>query len=252
MQLMINIFKLKSLISKPKVKIISAYDDRFSKIGKISEASIKNYANHFKFDHEIYKINRFKERPPAWYKIKVLIENLKNDNYDYIIWVDSDAFFCRYENIIDYIDKSKNLSLVFHNVLSQKRNKETYFNNIIYAPNTGFMVFKNCDWSRRFLELIWSQKKFINHPNWDNAAVYSILGYNSEIKKKNKNIFNKKFFDKIHKLPLIWNSIPSRDCFSPSNVNITLFEFNPVIIHLAGMRRKNRKKFIKFFKKNFI
>ena len=114
------------------------------------------------------------------------------------------------------------------------------------------MVFKSCDWSRSFLELIWSQKKFINHPNWDNAAVYSILGYNSEIKKKIKNRFNKKFFDKIDKLPLIWNSIPNRNYFSPSNENITLFEFDPVVIHLAGMRRKNRLKFIKLFKKNFI
>ena len=249
---MINIFKLKSLIYKPRVKIISAYDDRFLKIGKISELSIKKYAKHFKYDYQIYKIKKFKERPPAWYKIKVLIENLKDKSHDYIIWVDSDAFFCRYKNIMDFIDRDKNLSLVFHNVLSKKKNKETYFNNIIYAPNTGFMVFKNCDWSRNFLELIWSQKKFINHPNWDNAAVYSILGYNSELKKNGKNKFNKKFFDKIDKLPMIWNSIPNRNYFNPSSENMTLFEFDPVIIHLAGMRRKNRLKFIKFYKNLFV
>ena len=251
---MINILKLKLklLFSKPKVKIISAYDDRFSKIGKISQLTIKKYSNYFKFDYQIYKINKFKKRPPAWYKIKVLIENLKNNNYDYIIWVDSDAFFCRYINIMDYINKDKNLSLVFHNVLSLRKSKETYLNNIIYAPNTGFMVFKNCDWSRSFLELIWSQKNFINHPNWDNAAVYSILGYNSEIKKKIKNKFNKKIFDKIDKLPLIWNSIPNRNYFSQSNENMSLFAFDPAIVHLAGMRRKNRLKFIKFFKKIFI
>ena len=193
---MINIFKLKSLIFKPKVKIISAYDDRFLKIGKISELSIKKYAKHFKYDYQIYKIKKFKERPPAWFKIKVLIENLEKDNYDYIIWIDSDAFFCRYKNIIDYIYRDKNLSLVFHNVLSLKKNKETYLNNIIYAPNTGFMVFKNCDWSRNFLELIWNQKKFIHHPNWDNAAVYSILGYNSEIKKMLKINLLKNFLIK--------------------------------------------------------
>ena len=45
---MINILKLKLklLFSKPKVKIISAYDDRFSKIGKISELTIKKYSNY--------------------------------------------------------------------------------------------------------------------------------------------------------------------------------------------------------------
>ncbi len=91
------------------MKIISAYDDRFLKIGKISELSIKKYAKHFKYDYQIYKIKKFKERPPAWFKIKVLMENLKDSNHDYIIWVDSDAFFCRYKNIMDSIDRDKNL-----------------------------------------------------------------------------------------------------------------------------------------------
>ena len=241
-----------SFLKKTKLKVISAYDKRFSKIGKISEKNFKKYANKFSFDCEIYKIKNFNERPPAWYKIKILIDNLENKNYDYILWIDSDAFFCRYENILKYIDKKKDLSLVFHNIKSPKKNNDPHIQNISYSPNTGFMIFKNSDWSKRFLKKIWNEKKYINHPNWDNAAIYSILGLNSELGLKKKNKKNKKIFSKINILPTIWNSVPNRSIMSDQKDNPSLFEFNPVVIHLAGIRRKNRIKFIREFRDLFI
>ena len=40
---------------------------------------------------------------------KELIENLEKSTHDFYLWIDADAFFCRYENILNHVDKSKHL-----------------------------------------------------------------------------------------------------------------------------------------------
>ena len=46
--------------------------------------------------------------------------------------------------------------------------------------------------------------------------------------------------------------MPKRNFENPENDEISNFYFDPVIIHLAGIRRRDRIKFIKKYKKIFI
>jgi hypothetical protein len=50
----------------------------------------------------------------------------------------------------------------------------------------------------------------------------------------------------------IWNSMPKNNFRDPDNNEISNFYFDPVIIHLAGIQRKNRLKFIKEYNHLFI
>ena len=73
-----------------------------------NQKKIIKYADYFNFDYEINKSNKF-ERHFYWLKIKMIIENLEKGTHDFYFWIDADAFFCRYENILNHVDKSKHL-----------------------------------------------------------------------------------------------------------------------------------------------
>ena len=89
-----------------KLKILSGYNYRYRNIGKESEKLIIKYANYFNFDYEIDKRNSF-ERHFYWLKIKMLIEHLEKGSHEFYLWLDADTFICRYENILDHVDKKK-------------------------------------------------------------------------------------------------------------------------------------------------
>jgi len=250
---MFNFFKNKNIFKKEGkvLKILSGYNSRYRSIGKKSQLNIIKYAKHYNFDYEFEITNNF-ERPFFWLKIKMLIDNLKKNDYEYFFWLDADIFFCRYENILDIIDKKKNLFIV--NQFFQSKNKSPYKNSklLTWGPNTGVMLVRNCKWSLNFLEEIWNNKKYINHSWGDNASFLDIIGYKSELTNIHQNKPKKIYLNKIQYLPGQWNSMPKLNFNNDDFHQLSTFYFDPIIIHLAGMRRKNRVKFIKKYNNLFI
>ena len=80
---MLFFFKKNKKINNSKLKILSGYNFRYRNVGKHSEKNIIKYANYFNFDYEINKSNKF-ERHFYWLKIKMLIDNLKAVNMNFI------------------------------------------------------------------------------------------------------------------------------------------------------------------------
>ena len=78
------------------------------------------------------------------------------------------------------------------------------------------------------------------------------LGYKAEISKLSDNNPSKKILNKFYFLSGLWNSMPNKNFDKPENNEISNYYFNPIIIHLAGIRRRDRLKFIKKYKKLFI
>ena len=86
----------------------------------------------------------------------------------------------------------------------------------------------------------------------DNAAVMDEIGFKAEISNLSDNKPNKSTLNKIQFLSGIWNSMPNKNFNDPKNNEISNYYFNPVIIHLAGIRRRDRVEFIKKYKNLFI
>ena len=78
------------------------------------------------------------------------------------------------------------------------------------------------------------------------------IGYKAEISKLSDNDPTKKTLNKIYFLSGLWNSMPNKNFENPKNNEISNFYFNPIIIHLAGIRRRDRINFIKKHKNLFI
>ena len=107
------------------------------------------------------------ERPPAWSKIRLVRDLL--DRYEEVLWVDSDAIFVDIsKDIADVMRPGKDLYLVEHRWAA---------NDEWRCANTGVFLVRSTDWSRAFLDQVWQQEQFVEHPWWENAAVLDLLGY---------------------------------------------------------------------------
>ena len=231
---------------KNKIKIISAYNENFKKIGEFSAKSIKKYANKFKYDYKIYKIPNNFDRPFAWYKIKLLRELMNDKKYDAFFWIDADAFFVNKKiDINDQLDKNHDIYIVAHKINLEKTSRFENTQLSIKRINSGVMVLKRTKFVRNFLDKVWNNKKYIYHFWWENASMMDIIGHRAELTKNLFNNSDNKFYmRKIKYLNNIWNSIPSKGLES------NLESHNPIIIHMAGRSSQERENIIKEFNFN--
>ena len=226
---------------KPKdVIIVTAYDKNYSKIGKLSEKSIKLYCKKFNFRSKIFLIPKYFERHKAWYKIKIIQDLLKYKKNKIIFWIDSDAIFVRYVDFRSLLDDYHDFYLVSHNVKVNKLSKYKNTELAISRINTGVMFFKNSDFTKNLISTVWNNNKYINSGWWDNSAFLDVLGYRGELEKNlNYHKGNLKYIKKMRLIPLEWNSIPSS-----TNLDFSLETHNPIIFHTPGLNKTHKRKAI--------
>jgi lipopolysaccharide biosynthesis glycosyltransferase len=223
-----------------KLKIITAYDDGYKDVGDLSAKSIALYAFANNFEFEIFNVNTF-DRPPAWIKIYLLIQEIKSNKYDYILWVDADACFIRVDkNILDEVRPDKDIYLVNHLCTIGRLDGCPGLSLQCERPNTGVMLVKASNWSTQFLETIWQQEEFINHGWWEQAALHKLIGYHYEISNgATKNEPVESILSHIHWLNNRWNCVPT--AMDPTTDEpIVKNQLDPIIIHYAGMKNELR------------
>ena len=79
-----------------------------------------------------------------------------------------------------------------------------------------------------------------------------VIGLKAEIGKITDNNLSNDVKNKVSFLSGIWNSMPKNNFKSPENNELSNYYFDPVIIHLAGIRKRDRLKFIREYKNLFI
>ena len=248
---MFSFFKKSKKINNSSLKILSGYNFRYRNVGKQSEKNIIKYANHFNFDYEFDKSYKI-ERHHYWLKIKMIIENLEKGTHEYYLWLDADTFFCRYENILEHVDKSKHIFVHKHFFKSKHKTNYSNVNYFSDGVNVGVLLVRNTKWSLNFFRNVWNKKKYLTHFWPDNAAFMDELGFKAEFSKLNNNKPKKNVLNKFYFLSGLWNSMPKKDYENPKSDEFSNFYFNPIIIHLAGIRRRERLKFLLKYKNLFI
>ena len=124
--------------NKFKICVIMFYDDNIKSYGEINYNINKLYCEKYNFDIILSKEKKYTNRHSAWERLPLLLENISK--YDYLIWIDADAFFYNdSNNIEDIINKNRNINFIF--------SKDIGNNNI----NTGIFIVKNSEYSIKFL-----------------------------------------------------------------------------------------------------
>ena len=124
---------------------IKSYSDISRKINEI-------YANKYNYDIKIFN-EIMTDRAPQWCKIKVIEKILNENDYKYIFWIDSDAFFNDHNiKIQDIIGNNIDKDVIIC---------DDYVNSGIDSEikvNTGTIIIKCTPWSKKFFNLLWNYK----------------------------------------------------------------------------------------------
>ena len=148
------------------------YDDNIKSYGKINYEINKKYCEKYNLEIILSNNKKVDNRHPAWERLPLLLDNISN--FDYLIWIDADAFFYNdANNILDIITDNNNVNFIFSNDIGN--------NNI----NTGVLIVKNSQYSIDFLNRwLYDEDLYKNNPYpywWDQGVLIDMF---------NKNILN--------------------------------------------------------------
>jgi hypothetical protein len=118
--------------------------------GDLSSTNHLNYANthNYSFIKRIVKDSDYSNWHPTWVKIDMLIKTLPL--FDYVVWIDSDAIFINEKiKIEEFI--SENIDLIIPKLEIDRLTDKIHTNT-----TTGFMIWKNSDWSMNMLKNMWN------------------------------------------------------------------------------------------------
>lgn len=154
--------------------------------GKLSSSNHLEYSHKHNYSYlsKVVDENDY-DRHLTWIKIDMLIKELPY--YDYVVWIDADAIFVDMNiKIEDFLKDDPNLVL-------PKMGIDRNSGNIWTNCSTGFMVWKNCNWSNNLLQNLWD-----NPGNFDFDFFHEQTLLDNKLHEHyilNQNILNKELED---------------------------------------------------------
>ncbi|KAF0982262.1 hypothetical protein FDP41_011192 [Naegleria fowleri] len=145
--------------SKSNIALVSFYTSDYHDIGSISTINKLFYAYKHGYDMIVYQQPFYKNSifiKPAWNKIPMVEAQL--ENYEWVIWIDSDAIILRHElTLEDIIEISKK---------ADWRKKDHKIDLIISYDinagiNSGIFFMRNSEWSRNVLRRVQTSWKYL-------------------------------------------------------------------------------------------
>ena len=151
------------------IGVVMFYDQPIESYGKLNYQINKHYCEKHNFKLILSTNKKLQNRHSAWERLLLLLDNIAN--FDYLVWVDADAFF--YEdakNIVEIINAHPNINFIFSNDIGDK--------NI----NTGVFIVKNSEYSVKFLnKWLYDEELYKKNPHpgwWDQGVLIDMYNRN--------------------------------------------------------------------------
>lgn len=207
-------------VAPSDVCLVTSYDDKYAPIGDLCEQTLRKYGEIHGHPCRVVR-NYASGRHPMWDKIAIIREML-DEGVPYIFWVDADAMFVRYDqDIAAEIDEEHDLYLTSAWITLARGPGDMLFRE---SANSGVMLIRNTEWSRRLFADIWDQEAYIDDPLADNSALLHIMGYHGFLGRASFNTPDYALLRRMKFIDFNWNSHPVG---SKGN--------NPIILHYAGV-----------------
>jgi len=147
------------------------------------------------------------QRPHSWSKIAMIKKQLRN--YDYIFFSDADVVI---------VNGKITLEKLIHGHMKDADFMLT--RDLIGNMNMGNFFVKNTPWSSGFLDRIYAQTDFIDHPWWENKAFIHLYETDETVRQHTQVITESNLFNSY---------------LDPKNpYNEECFPVNDFLVHLAG------------------
>ena len=179
-----------------RICIITSYTDhiRWDNYGKCDYGDFASLNHHeysnkhgYSYIKEIVKNDDYSNWHPTWIKIDVLKKYLPL--YDYVVWIDADAVFVNQDiKIEDLINDGIDLVI-------PKLEMDRVSGNMWTHTTTGFMIWKNSEWSNNMLNTLWSEPKDYRFTFFHEQSRLDELIYDKFTVQGGENILNKNIDD---------------------------------------------------------
>jgi len=155
-------------LKKLKICLVSHFTENITNVANITIPNKEDYSKKHNYYFKYHK-GRLSNRHPGWDKIIILKEVLESNLYDYVVWVDNDAYITNPEIRFDFIcNTNPDIKLIIASE-DNYRNTKTLNPNLDYLElhnlriiNTGVFILKNDKWSIDFLNNVWETKSNTN------------------------------------------------------------------------------------------
>jgi len=191
-----------------KVGLVMFYDDVVREYGDLTREINQIYCDKYDLDL-IFSSDRRTTRHPAWERIPLILDNLRN--YDYLVWIDADAFFYLYKNIKDMVCKNKDF--VFSMDIGHRN------------VNTGIFIVKNSEYSHEFLRRWMDEDLYASNPYpqwWDQGVLIDMI---------NRNVMDIRDHVKYHNYGTLQHFYKHE---------FSTLKIKPFVMHLASWPKKDR------------
>lgn len=203
----------------------------------------KKYAGIRKYNF-IYEVldQKYKDFYPSWIKIPLILKHLPD--YDYVCWVDGDAIFTNSQGLEEFLDKNICLTQAI-----PARGVDTQYT----YTSTGFMIFKNSEFSFKVLETLLEQAEVIEggafkYSNFHEQGLLDELF----IKKEIEECFGEGKEILLGKIPELLSEPFLTENFRilPHNYQECSDDVDPIFIyHACGDLSTRRKRLLNYSKK---
>jgi hypothetical protein len=132
------------------------------------EPGLRAFGRRFNYDVIIHTESADESRPPAWSKVKILLDALATHNE--VVWIDSDALLVDLtRDLRKDISRKTDFAWTLHHFDGEDQ------------PNSGVLFVRNTSGAIALLTATYDQEDLIEHPWWEQAAFIRLLGYSSSI-----------------------------------------------------------------------
>jgi len=160
----------------------------FQELGNLTLPSKIDYCKTHGYDFYLQETDFDYSKKIAWARIKIIIEKIKENKWDWILYLDADTMICnhtiRLENLVD-----DNYDIIISRNFAKQE----------YEINCGVMLIKCSEWSLKFFENLYTKSEFYNHDWAEQAAIMDELEKKEEIRNHFKFVHNRYFNSYAHK-----------------------------------------------------
>lgn len=167
----------RNLPQEPRISVVTGYESSFATIGNVSRQNKLHYCQRHGYRFCCHTDGFDTARPPAWSKIRFVLGQL--NECDWVFWTDADSLVMNAAiPLTRFVDEAYDLILPVDRVA---------------GINTGCFFVKNSLWARSFLEQVYRQEQFLNHPWWENAAIIHLYRQDPDVQRHVLLLPNKLF-----------------------------------------------------------
>tara|TARA_B100001094_G_scaffold177096_2_gene171079 strand:- start:4340 stop:5044 length:705 start_codon:yes stop_codon:yes gene_type:complete len=221
------------------------------KIGSHTENINREYCKKNNYTLIIYnEVPKILEsRHTSWCKHYYLLKHI--EDFDYVMWIDADAFFCNHSiKIEDWIDKSDNKDYIItrdagYSELKHSQNKKYNKDPLL---NSGVIIMKNTENNKNLLNHILYDP--IHEANYKNKrSTNPITGMHGWDQAAVRHVYKANVFDMKNNMFISKDTNLNNNCH-PKNID-EYIENGGYIIHLTtfnGTYKPRDMKTVKRFK----